>query len=88
MKASEMIEHIKKYYLEDDQEIAGLLWTHGDIRRQAECDGIQRDFSNEECNHILKAMERCADSNLGMSWDTVSAHIATYCAENNIVISK
>ncbi len=69
---------LRNYCNRVDQQIA-IIWSIEDVH-QANKNTQNRVLSNQEALHILANVERNHDATQGVSWDTITRHIADYFA--------
>lgn len=71
MTPQEVIDHIKKHYMDDDV-VCLVLWTKEDVMSRAYtlvADGtLKRMPTDEEAYTVLEGMEARHDAEYGLSW--------------------
>lgn len=68
MKIKQLIDHLKTHNDSED-EIAYMLWTVDDV--QTLCDSREIDLTEEEKRQVIQLVDKRADAELGISWNTL-----------------
>jgi hypothetical protein len=73
MLVKDAIEHLKRYYKEDET-VCMLLWSTDDVVHHAQDLDIDVPESDEVAG-VLDAMEYNHDVAIGVTWDTVDHYL-------------
>lgn len=72
MKILELIEHLQKTYLPDD-ECACPLWLEADVEAIAEELGVK--LTRDEIRGVLDRLDKQHDAEVGISWQTIRCFV-------------
>lgn len=70
-KVKEVMDRLKHY--NPDDVVAVAIWCVEDVIERAKERG--KKLSKEQAEEILDTIDRKQDASLGISWDTIDAHL-------------
>lgn len=68
----EVIEHLQKYY-DEEEHIAVAIWSVDDVLCRAKERKIK--ISEEQAQEIIDRIDRQQTATLGITWDTIDCYL-------------